>query len=567
MLVHYQIWAMMVKEGISEAIIFEEDIVFDDAFCSEMPKLWRQLGADWHILYLGMLPRHQVYKTFEQHDPRNPRYGGDHVQPFTRLPTAPWTTHAYAVSLPFAQLLTRLYAFFLARTGETNRMPTYYPLPVRELAHDPSWRSTYEAKKGIPDHWPWNWSLPIAKIDFWLITVYNNFLTNDDRRKWYGLQTSISMPRRLYGEPACYPFVMSPFGSETYCWSCNAWKDDRCTGQRPILGTGLVYQHKCKEQDVKQLKNWFDTTRKSCLRLEGTEVAITSEDPSRPENYPLVFSREYSMLITMSQWTRSPLVTAKVSTLPCWKKGNLQCCVGIPTLYVRPGTTDAAVLGQILLNREFHFLVKPQKYPELKAALSPSGALLSDAKFIVDAGANCGMSSVFLANLYPEALIVSLEAHPGNYLALKRNVAEYPNIKPLHAALWSRVTSVRVVKGNRHGREWDFQVQEVGNAADANTTDANTTWAAVTIDEVMARYSMPKIDFLKMDIEGSEFEVFTGPTLGKWLPRVQVIGAEVHSDMKTGAEGAINAALERHGPFKRTRLAEYVLAARPARRW
>eukprot|EP00966_Prymnesium_polylepis_P108605 2514572-Prymnesium_polylepis.2 len=30
---------------------------------------------------------------------------------------------------------------------------------------------------------------------------------------------------------------------------------------QPLLGTGLVYQHTCKEKDVKLLPNWFDTKR------------------------------------------------------------------------------------------------------------------------------------------------------------------------------------------------------------------------------------------------------------------------------------------------------------------
>ena len=84
----------------------------------------------------------------------------------------------------------------------------------------------------------------------------------------------------------------------------------------------------------------------------------------------------------------------------------------------------------------------------------------------------------------PIELIVTLEAHPQNFIALQRNVAAYPNVRPLHAALWSTVTRIRVTKGNRHGREWDFQVQEVGNQS-----DANTTLPAVTVDEVIARGS------------------------------------------------------------------------------
>jgi len=47
----------------------------------------------------------------------------------------------------------------------------------------------------------------------------------------------------------------------------------------------------------------------------------------------------------------------------------------------------------------------------------------------------------------------------------------------------------------------------------------------ITIDELFDRYHLDMIDFLKMDIEGSEFDLFRS---GEWLQRVHAISMEVH---------------------------------------
>jgi FkbM family methyltransferase len=52
--------------------------------------------------------------------------------------------------------------------------------------------------------------------------------------------------------------------------------------------------------------------------------------------------------------------------------------------------------------------------------------------------------------------------------------------------------------------------------------------ARLTMAELFARHGLEAVDFLKCDIEGSEFDLFTD-TSG-WLPRVRRIAMEVHCD-------------------------------------
>jgi FkbM family methyltransferase len=54
------------------------------------------------------------------------------------------------------------------------------------------------------------------------------------------------------------------------------------------------------------------------------------------------------------------------------------------------------------------------------------------------------MASIFYANRYPAARVVAVEAEASNYAALVTNARAYPNIVPIHAALWRTDGQVEV---------------------------------------------------------------------------------------------------------------------------
>jgi len=62
---------------------------------------------------------------------------------------------------------------------------------------------------------------------------------------------------------------------------------------------------------------------------------------------------------------------------------------------------------------------------------------------IVDAGANIGLASICFANKYANATIIAVEPEQSNFELLEENVAPYPNIVPVQAALWYEDSEVR----------------------------------------------------------------------------------------------------------------------------
>jgi hypothetical protein len=92
--------------------------------------------------------------------------------------------------------------------------------------------------------------------------------------------------------------------------------------------------------------------------------------------------------------------------------------LGAP-IALRGASTDTGTFNQIFLNRDID-------------GPAPS----APPRFIIDAGANVGMSTLFYAMKFPTAMIVAIEPEPNNFAMLKRNCAGLSNIKCVEAALW-----------------------------------------------------------------------------------------------------------------------------------
>jgi hypothetical protein len=66
---------------------------------------------------------------------------------------------------------------------------------------------------------------------------------------------------------------------------------------------------------------------------------------------------------------------------------------------------------------------------------------------------------------------------------------------------------------------------------------------AITVKEILDRFNLEKVDFLKMDIEGAEYAIFRDSQ--EWLKRVDNFAMEVH--YRLGDPGEIVHHLENAG--------------------
>lgn len=184
-------------------------------------------------------------------------------------------------------------------------------------------------------------------------------------------------------------------------------------------------------------------------------------------------------------------------------------------VHLRLRTTDVSLFEEIIVNAEYEF--ESDRRPAV----------------IVDAGANIGLTSVYFANRYPGAKIIAIEPELSNYSMLAKNAAPYPNVVPVQAALWKADTPVNL--SNPGGGNWSFRTCEnMGGAGQGSEV------RGLRVDTLMREQELDYIDVLKMDIEGSEKEVFE--ECASWIDHVGVVIVELHDRWKSGCSRNVYAA-------------------------
>lgn len=164
---------------------------------------------------------------------------------------------------------------------------------------------------------------------------------------------------------------------------------------------------------------------------------------------------------------------------------------------LRIDSTDPDVYRQVLVEEEY-------------AAVADERA-----EVIVDCGANVGYTSAYFLSRFRDAHVVAIEPFPANAEVCRRNLAPYGRrATVIEAAVWSH--NGRLVLDHAGGNEWGVRVRtaRVGEAGGIEAID-------------LPSLGLDRIDILKIDIEGSEANLFAHET-DRWLPRVSNIAIELH---------------------------------------
>jgi FkbM family methyltransferase len=138
------------------------------------------------------------------------------------------------------------------------------------------------------------------------------------------------------------------------------------------------------------------------------------------------------------------------------------------------------------------------------------------------------MASLLFAQRYPTSRIIAVEPEKANFAALVRNVSPYKNIIPVQAALWKEDGEVRLGKSTAHPKG-AFAIAEAGDQR----------VRAITMDTLMKETGLSTIDFLKVDIEGAERDVFQNCD---WIKNVRVIAIELHDRVRPDCRSTVESA-------------------------
>jgi len=140
---------------------------------------------------------------------------------------------------------------------------------------------------------------------------------------------------------------------------------------------------------------------------------------------------------------------------------------------------------------------------------------------VVDIGGNIGVFTVYAAAVRGASRVIVFEPFPENFAMLTHNVEEN-GLKT--------VTCVNEAVGKTRGRQL-FNIHPTDPGSNSLVTEPGSGKVievqCCTFADIFERFGVDKIDYLKMDCEGAEYDIFD-ESANLWLKRVRRISMEYH---------------------------------------
>jgi FkbM family methyltransferase len=179
-------------------------------------------------------------------------------------------------------------------------------------------------------------------------------------------------------------------------------------------------------------------------------------------------------------------------------------------IFYRPATSDPLAIYQVLVRRGR----KAEYY--LPDTLQPN--------VILDIGSNIGTSILFFHDRFPAAKIYGFEPHPETFRILEKNVAGISSIQVFNYALGAANGHVSVPFDGADFSRFTLSKNPGGDwSGPLSPTGCEVKHAG----EVVGSLGLTKVDLIKIDCEGAEYDVLTSlpPDL---LSRCKWIVGEMH---------------------------------------
>lgn len=143
---------------------------------------------------------------------------------------------------------------------------------------------------------------------------------------------------------------------------------------------------------------------------------------------------------------------------------------------------------------------------------------------IIDAGANIGTATMYFMDTFNNVKIVSIEPEKHNFNSLLFNLKNQDSCIKLNAGIWSRDANLKIINDFRDKSDWAFRVIE---------TDDKEGIPSFSLNTIQQKFNFEYIDILKIDVEGSEKEIFTSINTDlSFLNKTKIIAIEIHDEFK-----------------------------------
>jgi FkbM family methyltransferase len=166
---------------------------------------------------------------------------------------------------------------------------------------------------------------------------------------------------------------------------------------------------------------------------------------------------------------------------------------------------------------------------------------------VVDIGANIGIFSVFAAK-HTSNRVYAFEALPENSVFLEKNILNnhIKNVHAINSAVCGTDGVARLGITHLSGGHYLCDTNTIKDAKDSIEV------TAITLPKIFSNFKISKINFLKMDCEGSEGAIFQ-TTPAEYFSRIDKIAMEYHDKLSLLSRHELVAFLKKHG-FRNIRL-------------
>lgn len=188
-----------------------------------------------------------------------------------------------------------------------------------------------------------------------------------------------------------------------------------------------------------------------------------------------------------------------IEELPCPPSRLLQFSNNRVTLPVNIGSKE------LMQKAEVHLKVGTYSYKSINSL---------NKKVIIDGGAFDGDTAAYFIQCSPNAEIHSFEPGEPLFRKLKELAAEAHNIVPVQSGLWDKKDTLR------------FNLLKRGDNIGMGSFigEGESSIDVITLDEYVHEQGLKSVDFIKMDIEGSEMEALSGAhsTITQFKPQMAI---------------------------------------------
>jgi FkbM family methyltransferase len=145
---------------------------------------------------------------------------------------------------------------------------------------------------------------------------------------------------------------------------------------------------------------------------------------------------------------------------------------------------------------------------------------------VIDGGGYYGDSALYFSHLAgPKGRVLTFEFEPGSLELLEHNLG-------LNPELASRIEVIRAALWDRAGERVSFRTQGPGTVIEAGGEGSTST---DSIDALVERDAVRRVDFIKLDVEASELSALRGAeaTLRRFRPRLAIAAYHRPDDLVT----------------------------------